>query len=660
MINKWSGCSRRNRSTMNIMHLTRHFLLLFLLATAPVVYGANINSIWTGSLGDSSQNWTDSQNWNPNVIPNNGGGDLYHVTITAASQPFNSVALNTDITIQSLGISQASLSIGNASLTIAEELDLSGTADNTSLSVMAYANLANQTATVTAATNSSMAGNTLQRGYWEVSTFAMSPFTATASIGWSGADIQVIGADAEIRMSGAATSFRNSDDDSDALAGLANVEGTFSIANRNFTTAGDFSNTGAVTVQEDNNGGVSVFAVTGANIQQVGTTLVDGFWGVAANLPTATATIAWSGADIETIGEQATVSLRGTNASIRNSDDDSDALADISSVQGELDISLRNFTTTGDLSNTGAIYVESIAYNNDPVSATFTISGTVAQQIGTTLQAGNWGVRAYSEGGGPAAATIEWNGANIQTIAAAARVSLSGENTSIRNTVTSANALADLSSIAGIFEIADGAEFNSSGDIAIEEGGVFIISNGADADVNPGSSMTVSGRFELSGPESELRLSAGGDLIFESSATVALGFSEAGPAFGTGLVTSTAGSISLDGIFTISFQDVSDPLLLPSPSDVFTIFQADLLTGSFANIADGNRLNVTWYNPDTESYEIAGSFVVDYSSTALTLSDYQAIPEPRVCALLALGFMGLLLIRKRHLLSPQHGMGPRS
>ena len=62
---------------------------------------------------------------------------------------------------------------------------------------------------------------------------------------------------------------------------------------------------------------------------------------------------------------------------------------------------------------------------------------------------------------------------------------------------------------------------------------------------------------------------------------------------------------------------------LISSSDTFTLLQADGgITGAFSNIASGGRLDAFFFGAS----EPAGSFLVNYSGTALTISDYQVAP----------------------------------
>jgi hypothetical protein len=96
---------------------------------------------------------------------------------------------------------------------------------------------------------------------------------------------------------------------------------------------------------------------------------------------------------------------------------------------------------------------------------------------------------------------------------------------------------------------------------------------------------------------------------------------------GTGLEDfdrlSVSGSAALDGTLTISLLNG----FIPSPTDQFQIISASSLNGRF------DTINV-----------IGGSFDVIYSSDAVTLSNFAAVPEPAV--LLAAAALPLLLRRR--------------
>lgn len=74
------------------------------LATAMSTSADVINSHWAGGSG----NWSIASNWNPAQVPNNGGGDVFHVTIDGQwADPL--ITLNMGATIQSLTVADSAL-----------------------------------------------------------------------------------------------------------------------------------------------------------------------------------------------------------------------------------------------------------------------------------------------------------------------------------------------------------------------------------------------------------------------------------------------------------------------------------------------------------------------------------------------------------------------
>ena len=101
------------------------------------------------------------------------------------------------------------------------------------------------------------------------------------------------------------------------------------------------------------------------------------------------------------------------------------------------------------------------------------------------------------------------------------------------------------------------------------------------------------------------------------------------------------GSMLAGGLLQLSLLSGYENFL--SPSTVLTIVTANQITGSFANIASGERLTTLdgW-----------GSFQVDYTGGSLIVSNFIAIPEPSSFALLLIGggLGARLLGRKRRVI----------
>ena len=162
----------------------------------------------------------------------------------------------------------------------------------------------------------------------------------------------------------------------------------------------------------------------------------------------------------------------------------------------------------------------------------------------------------------------------------------------------------------GPMEIYGGGEFTVTGNMSNDE---YLALYAYDIHLNfiapgfdPAPDFALSSKMAVNG---NLTLGANSYLLFEvlnSKITTAIDVSGA---------ASIAGYLDLYCTF-------DDSLL--TPTDTFTLLQADLgITGAFDNVASGQRIDALSY----DTGEPFGSFLLTNSGTALTLSDYQAVPQ---------------------------------
>jgi len=309
------------------------------------------------------------------------------------------------------------------------------------------------------------------------------------------------------------------------------------------------------------------------------------------------ATVQWATANIQTIGSHAGVSLHGAGSFIRNSSDNADALAGLSSNEGSFSLSDRDFTTSGKFWNTG--YLSVSAYGSD---STLSINGNLAQNTPLVLDAGQLSVAGrYGFSG-----VMEWDGANIQTIGSSAGVSLYGAGSFIRNSSGNTDALAGLESNEGSFSLFD-RNFTTAGNFS--NSGYLQVSNGTVA------------------------TAAGGDFSLSSTSILELVISDESD---FGAIEAT-GLITLDGEIVV-ILNLRNGVPAVENSDVFTVISGTDITGMFYNITSGERI-----------FDQGGGYSFLYTATSnnVTLSDFAAIPEPSTYTLLALGALTILTAMRR-------------
>ncbi|MCF3650916.1 beta strand repeat-containing protein [Synoicihabitans lomoniglobus] len=122
-----------------------------------------------------------------------------------------------------------------------------------------------------------------------------------------------------------------------------------------------------------------------------------------------------------------------------------------------------------------------------------------------------------------------------------------------------------------------------------------------------------------------------GDLTLASSANSLFEIDTAASPIQADLV-SVSGNLTLDGNLSLDFLASVDPIT----TDMFTIYTAANLTGTFANIANGNRL----YTADLQRSFVVNygaSSVFDANSVILSNFEFTPVPEPSTWALMITG-----------------------
>ncbi len=120
--------------------------------------------------------------------------------------------------------------------------------------------------------------------------------------------------------------------------------------------------------------------------------------------------------------------------------------------------------------------------------------------------------------------------------------------------------------------------------------------------------------------------------------TSVLSYSLAGTSAGTdyGLVA-VSSALVLDGSLALDFSGGFENTILGS--NTFVLLNAGAtLTGSFANVANGQRL---WTSDGFGSFEVHYGAASLFSPSSLVLANFEAVPEPSTWLLLALGLIPL-------------------
>ena len=279
-------------------------------------------------------------------------------------------------------------------------------------------------------------------GNFSGTTLTGGSYNVTGTLEFPGANIVTNAAN--IALTGAGAQIVNSTTSGNGLANFAvnSATGGFSVlGGYDFTTAGNFTNSGVLTV-----GAGSAFTVAPASslTNFSGTTLTGGTYEVLGRL-------AFAGANIVT--NAASITLSGPAAEIVNSTTSGNGLAGFAVNASKSSFTLlggADFTTAGTFDNKGTLSVFTGSTFDASLGLTNFKSAT------STLTGGTYDI----------AGTLEFKGANIVTNAA--KITLNGPAAQIVNTTTSGSGLANLATNAatGGFTLTGNANFTTVGNFS--------------------------------------------------------------------------------------------------------------------------------------------------------------------------------------------------
>jgi fibronectin-binding autotransporter adhesin len=485
---------------MRIRFTMRPFAVLFAMLTLALLASqAQTVDNWNGGNGD----WNTAGDWSTGVVPNNGGGKTYNVTISNGEA--ETVTLNLGVTISdlTLGASATLQSSGSDSLTIASggTFTNSGTLEfNTGANVLTMAS-----------------GSTLNN-----------ESGATLQFSGSGSGLKITGttnndSDATITLEGGSTS---------TFTGSVNNSGTFqtgfSGGNNTVTVTGTFTNAAGATLELEGSGDVvNVNALSNAGML----TIDSG----------ATLNITGGGQGVTDVVANSTIELNG-DFNVINSGKSTSAIGNLTTVAGTLDVN--NGLTNTITPSGGTLTIASGGSINlsDPTASITTLSIT-----GSVNNSGN--VTTGFSGG-----TNTVNVSGTFTNAAGAETILYGTNDTLN-----VNALSNSGDLEIGNGVGSGATLNITGggqgvtDIVagstIEDFGNFNVINSGKSTWALANLTTVAGTLELNNNQSNTITPGGGTLTVASGGSLDLSDPSA-----TTTSLAITGSVSNSGNFTTGFS----------------------------------------------------------------------------------------------------------
>ncbi len=389
------------------------------------------------------------------------------VTLSGAAQigtNGNGYTLTNNSTIQGTGLigsnngplyQNGNLNNGAVIVSNGGTLTLAGTGTLTNTGTL-HANAGTTlVSTMSGLSSSTYASNTLFTGTYQADAGATLQINALGNTGG-----EIVTNAGRIILNGVGSSFVDGAS-LDALTNLnTNATGSaFTITGgRNFTTVGNFTNNGTLTV-----GSGSAFVVNGNLTNLTSGTLNGGTYAISG-------TFQFNGANI--VNNSANITLNGSTSKII-AKNGSSGLANFAKNTALGTFALtggRSFTTKGNFTNNGVLTMGS--------GSRFKVNGNLTNFAGTTLTGGTYNVTG----------TLQFNGANIVTNAA--NITLTGAGSKIVDQTGTTNGLANFATnaSAGIFTLASGRNLTTAG--AFSNAGTVKVSTGTGFTVATGQSYT--------------------------------------------------------------------------------------------------------------------------------------------------------------------------
>jgi hypothetical protein len=614
-------------------------------ARAAVVQATFIGSPGTPPFFLFDTSYSNPANWSPAIVPNNGGGDSYDIYIPdGIPRLAPQLIVDTDATVSNLfgpATPHTSFSVN----VIDHQFTVTDLCTSPSIHVSASAG----DAALSLGQFSWSVGPTLIDG-GNLALDAAQGYSATLRI--KGANIVTNAGDISISGVGAHIIDENGND---GLRNLAQNLGSITLGN-DFTTRGDFRNDGTLVLRNDAQATANItFTVNGnlGNYDNASHTLGGGHYTflVVEGLSAApTYTLRFNDADI--INNGAEINVQYVRWRI-NDQFGADALRHLARNTPQGSITLADdgdFTTPGDFTNDGVI---------DVGGSRFLINGRLLNYSDHTLMGGTYRVRGP---GYVSPGEIRFNDADI--IHNAATIELYGPgaqivdqygNDALRHLASnmaggvlrveqrSLSVQGDFTNDGALHIAADGAlaiqgSLTSSGSISVDHGSSIMSGGGGGAFTQMAQGVTllagsmvadsvnllggslrgsgnITGNLASSAALQPEGLTIGGRLTLTSAAQTV--FSVETATLPEWLLV--GGPITLGGELDVA--DISIPV--EAPDEIILIRSGTSLSGSFANVADGERLTTT---------DSLWSFRVEYGSgvnaNQVIITDFQSVPEP--------------------------------